>query len=119
MSRAHLFLFDEAPLRNVHALELLDAALVAAAFDLPTTLLFLGDGVLQLLPEVSPNLSQEKAMARQLAVLPEYGIEQVYACGRALDERQLAAASLVLSVIRLDPAEQTALFARQDVIIGS
>lgn len=57
----------------------LDAALAMAAFEQPVKLLFLGEGVLQLLPEQDTQSTGAKNVAKLLASLPLYEIETVYA----------------------------------------
>ena len=56
----------------------LEVALAAAAFDQKVSLLFLGDGVLQLLPGQDSQALGRKNQERTLASLPLYDIEQVY-----------------------------------------
>jgi tRNA 2-thiouridine synthesizing protein C len=55
----------------------LDTALAAAAFDQKVHLLFLGDGVLQLLPQQDAAAVGLRNIARLLASLPLYDIESV------------------------------------------
>lgn len=62
----------------------LDAALAAAAFEQPVTLLFLGDGVLQLLPGQDGRAVGNKTLGRQLASLPLYDVEEVFADAAAV-----------------------------------
>ena len=56
----------------------LEVALAAAAFDQKVDLLFLGDGVLQLLPGQDSKALGRKNQERTLASLPLYDIDQVY-----------------------------------------
>lgn len=56
----------------------LDAALALAAFDQPVKLLFLGEGVLQLVPEQDTQGTGAKNVSKLLASLPLYDIETVY-----------------------------------------
>lgn len=55
----------------------LDTALAAAAFDQTVHLLFLGDGVLHLLPEQDAAAVGLRNIARLLGSLPLYDIESV------------------------------------------
>jgi tRNA 2-thiouridine synthesizing protein C len=118
MSKSHLFLFRRPPLAGAMNLEALDAALVAAAFDLPTTLLFLGDAVLQLMPAAPSHAPAGKSMARQLSVLPEYGIEQVHACARSLARHDLDPRQLSVATEPLDAPAITALIRRHSVVLN-
>jgi tRNA 2-thiouridine synthesizing protein C len=62
-----------------------DAALAAAAFGQSINLLFLGDGVLHLLPGQESDAIGLRNSGRLLASLPLYDIESVYADGAAID----------------------------------
>lgn len=100
------------------AREALDVALAAAAFDQPVALLFLGDGVLQLLPAQAAEAIGQKALDKQLGALPLYDVNDIYADAEALQARQLDDAALALPVQRLTPPEIAALFAAHDVVLG-
>ncbi|RLA44693.1 MAG: sulfurtransferase complex subunit TusC [Gammaproteobacteria bacterium] len=56
----------------------LDVALAAAAFEQPLRLLFMGDGVLQLLAKQESEAIGVKNIGRLLTSLPLYDIERVY-----------------------------------------
>ena len=56
----------------------LDAALAAAAFDQPIQVLFLGDGVLQLVPGQDSSAIGVRNIGRLLGSFPLYDIEHVY-----------------------------------------
>ena len=117
MSAAHLFLLRRTPLDGVRSLEVLDAALVAAAFELPTSLLFLDESVRQLQPAQGAGAFGDKTMARQLSVLPEYGIDRVYASAEALAQHGLEAGALALPVTALDARGRQQLIRRHRVVI--
>ena len=57
----------------------LDLLLAGAAFDQDIAMLFLGDGVLQLLPDQQAQHLGTKSIAKQLASLPLYDVDSVYA----------------------------------------
>ena len=56
----------------------LDTALAVAAFGQPVALLFLGDGVLQLLPAQDSKTIGRRNIGKLLASLPLYDIESVF-----------------------------------------
>ena len=56
----------------------LDVVFAAAAFEQDIEILFLGEGVLQLLPEQDSSGLGRKNVGRQLASLPLYDINSVY-----------------------------------------
>jgi len=55
-----------------------DAALAAAAFEQPIDVVFMGDGVLQLVSGQESQGVGRRNMGKLLASLPLYGIETVY-----------------------------------------
>ena len=61
-----------------------DTALAAAAFDQPVCLLFLDQGVLQLLPEQDTEALGVKNLGKLLSSLPLYDIDKVYVDRAAL-----------------------------------
>ena len=100
------------------AREALDVALAAAAFDQPVALLFLGDGVLQLLPQQQAPGIDQKPLDKQLAALPLYDVDKLYVDSEALHARQLQPADLALPAQPLTPGEITVLLAEHDVVLG-
>jgi tRNA 2-thiouridine synthesizing protein C len=93
-------------------------ALAYAAFDQTVALLFLGDGVLQLIAPQHGEKIGQKAHDKQLSALPLYDIETLYVDTEALQARQLNAADLILPVQALSAAQIDALFAAHDVVLG-
>ena len=98
--------------------EALDVALAAAAFDQDVALLFLGDGVWQLLRSQHADAIGQKPLDQQLSVLPLYDINNVYADAEALLERHLQPADLALPAQLLSVTEITALLGEHDVVLG-
>ncbi|MEM0952690.1 MAG: DsrE family protein [Pseudomonadota bacterium] len=75
-----------------------DMALALTVFDIPVDMLFLGDGVWQLLPDQEVKVTPAKSMQKTLASFPLYDVDQLYAEAEALEQRNLNAASLPHSV---------------------
>jgi len=68
----------------------LDLAMALAAFDMPVALLFMGDGVWQLVPGQAAHEIGAKSVEKTLSSLPLYDIEQWYVQRIALADRGLA-----------------------------
>jgi tRNA 2-thiouridine synthesizing protein C len=83
------FVFTHGPHGNASGREGLDALLATSALTEDLGVFFVGDGVLQLLPNQQP----EKVLARNyiatFGVLPLYDVEQCYLCATSLQERGL------------------------------
>ncbi|MCB1854817.1 MAG: sulfurtransferase complex subunit TusC [Halieaceae bacterium] len=96
----------------------IDTALAHAAFERPLEVLFMGDGVLQLLPDQAPESLGRKSLARLLASLPLYGIEQVYADAEAATRYRLDLARAPLAVVPLTASAMGDLLRAHDNLLG-
>lgn len=117
MSKSLLIISRQAPWAGPSAREALDIALAGGAFDLPLGLLFLDDGVFQLLSQQHPAALQQKDLTANLQALPLFGVESLYACSRSLSVRGLREQPLALPVEQLDDSQLTLLIDRYDQVI--
>ena len=115
--KSMLIITRQAPWTGPSAREALDIALAGGAFDLPLGMLFLDDGVFQLVADQQPGALQQKDLTANLQALPLFGVESLYTSARSLQERGLDAAKLNLAVEVLDDNALTALFDRFDQVI--
>ena len=113
-----LLLIRHSPYGSSLARASLDVALAAAAFDQPVTLLFAGDGVLQLLPEQDTHARGVKNIGCLLASLPLYGIEQVYVDAQAVAHYQFALDTAPLKAVPLDSGQISEMFRNHDQLLG-
>lgn len=97
-----LFIQHRAPYDGHQATELLDALLVSAAFGLNPTVLFMGDGVWQLLGPQQPDAYGGKSLAAQLEALPLYDVDNILVEQESLEVRHIDPEALILPV-RLVP----------------
>jgi tRNA 2-thiouridine synthesizing protein C len=88
----------------------LDLALAFATVEFPLTLLFIGQGALQLLPD--------NPLAKMLSALPVYGVEEFYLAAENLPELPVSIENLILPVKVLSSQGITELTAKQDVIFN-
>ena len=79
-----LLVLRHSPYGSSLAKAAVDVALATAAFSQAVDLLFLGDGVLQLLPGQDSRALGMKNVGRQLASLPLYDINHVYVDAQAV-----------------------------------
>ncbi|MEP5765530.1 MAG: sulfurtransferase complex subunit TusC [Halieaceae bacterium] len=100
-----LLVFRQPPYGQALARAGYDLALAAAAFDQPISLLFMDDGVWQLLPEQDPSAIEAKSVARTLDSLPLYDIDSVYVETASLVSRGLSVEQLRANVLLLDDTE--------------
>jgi tRNA 2-thiouridine synthesizing protein C len=96
----------------------LDTALAAAAFDQPVALLFLGEGVLQLLPAQDSRPAGVRNLRKVLDSLPLYEIETVYVDAAAAATFGLEGEALPPQAECLDAAGIRELLVRHDHVLG-
>ena len=89
-----------------------------AAFDQPVQLLFLGDGVLHLLPEQNSHAIGVKNIGKLLAALPLYEIASVYVDAGAVQRHGLDLDMAPLPCQALDPSGIRSLMTDSDHLLG-
>ncbi len=116
--RSILFICRHSPYGSHLARSGLDAALAAAAFEQTVTLLFLGDGVLQLNGAQEGRAIGHRDLGRLLASLPLYDIESVYAEAVAMQRHGIDETSVPLPVKLLDHEQIQGLLSQSDHLLG-
>jgi tRNA 2-thiouridine synthesizing protein C len=91
-----LIVCRKAPYGNSLAREALDIALATSVFDQTLALLFMGDGVWQLMPGQDSMGIPNKNHSKQLSALPLYDVNDIYIDSEALAHRKLDADTLIL-----------------------
>ena len=104
--RRILFIVAHPPQRGALPRELLDALLVGAVFEQQISVLFLDEGVYQLLD------------ARGFGALPAYDVDDVFADKATLGRLGLGATNLAVPVRGLTRTGIRKLVASQDVVIA-
>lgn len=112
-----LIISRQAPWTGPGAREALDIALAGGAFDLPLAMLFLDDGVFQLVDGQQAGTLQQKDLQANLQALPLFGVEALYVARRSLDERGITPDRLQLTVEILDDTDIIRLIVRHDQVI--
>lgn len=116
-SKRFLFLLRRSPLGGLQALEALDAALTAAAFDQPVRLLFLDDGVWQL--KGGQQSGAGRSPATLFGSLELYDVETPPLVEReSLDERGLRPEDLSIPVVLVERGQVSALLRDCDVLLN-
>ena len=113
-----LFVINQAPYRNAHVAELLDAALVGAVFGCQVTILFRGDGVWCLVPEQNAQPIGTKTISKVLTALPTYEINTVLVSRESVEERNLSSGQLTSADNLVTNSQIEALINQQDAVIG-
>ena len=112
------FLIRRAPYAGSQAMETIDAVLVAAVFEQDVTLVFLDDGVFQLLAAQNGDTLGRRTVGDALKALPAYDVERLLVDGASLRVRGLEASDLSVPVSIVDAATLRALIGDQDVVLS-
>ncbi|HCS63449.1 MAG TPA: sulfurtransferase complex subunit TusC [Cellvibrio sp.] len=89
MNKKILLISRQAPYGKSAAREAIDAALAASIYDQDIGILFMDDGVFQLLKNQQSQLIDQKNIGSILPALALYGIENVYVHQESLDARAI------------------------------
>lgn len=117
MAKSVLLISRHAPWAGIGAAEALDIALAAGAFDLPLSMLFMDDGVLQLLDKQQPHTLEQKDLSANLQALPMFGIEQLYVAQQCLTQRGLDNGALAVAAQVLNDQQIQQLIRQYDYVM--
>lgn len=112
-----LFVQHHPPHQNFIGQEALDAVLMGSAF-VHCALLFMDDGVFQLLDNQNPDEVGRKNYPAGYAALKDYGVEKIYCSASSLGERNIGSEDIMVDYVSLSNKEITALFDFHDVILS-
>ena len=118
IKKSFLLINRQAPYGSSAARDALDVALTASVFEQDISLLFLADGVFQLLKDQQPQGIGQKNLAANLSALPMYDIDQIFVSASAMKERGLDKAQLSLPAELLDDQQIAALISRHDQVMS-
>jgi tRNA 2-thiouridine synthesizing protein C len=106
-----------APLACGRARASLDFLLAGAAMDLRMGVLFMDDGVYQLLAGQDLSAQGEPDFSRSFRVLPDYDVESVFVDAESLRQRGIDASQLLLDVDTVESDGIRDLFADYDWVV--
>ena len=113
-----MFLNRKAPYGTVYALESLEVVLITATFDQDVSLVFMDDGVYELMKGQDTKDIGIKNHSKTYRALDGYDVEKLYVERESLQARGLSEADLLVDVKVLSSAEMGALMAEQDVVLS-
>lgn len=118
-SKKLLLVSRHGPYGSSLAKDALDAILAASAYDQQLSLLFMDDGVFQLLANQSPAEIGQKSFAAILPVLSLYEINSIYIHAESLSKRAIAINELVIEGVQIiDSTAVCSLLAQQDQLLS-
>ena len=113
-----MFVNRKAPYGTIYALESLEVVLIAATFDQDVSLVFIDDGVYELIKGQDTKATGIKNHSKTYRALEGYDVEKLYVERESLAARGLTEDDLIVDVKVLGSAEMTALMAEQDVVLS-
>ena len=113
-----MFVNRRAPYGTIYALEGLEVVLISAAFDQDVSMVFVDDGVYELVKGQQTKAIEVKNFSPTYRALEGYDIEKLYVEKESLEARGLTADSLVVPVEVLSAAELGELMEQQDVLVN-
>jgi tRNA 2-thiouridine synthesizing protein C len=108
----------KAPYGTIYALESLEVALITATFDQDVSLVFMDDGVYQLVKGQQTQGIGIKNFSPAFRALEGYDVEKLYVDQTSMDQRGLSPQDLLVPVEVLSSAQLGELMAAQDVILS-
>lgn len=115
-SKRWLFLSAHLPWAGTAATACADLLMTAAVFGQQVTVVFIGDGVLQLQEGQDGSSAGQKTLARQFPAFELYEIQRICAEAAALHHHGLDARDLVVPVEVLDAQQLRALLVDNEVV---
>ena len=113
-----MFVNRKPPYGTIYALESLEVVLIAATFDQDVSLVFLDDGVYELVKGQQTKAAGVKNFSPTYRALDGYDVEKLYVERASLDARGLTEDDLLVDVEVLDSAALAALMVEQDVVLS-
>lgn len=116
--KRHLLVMRRSPYGSSLARASVDLGLAMGAFEQDFDLLFIGDGVLQLVANQAADQIGLKNIGKALSSLPLYDVESVYVDAGALARHGLGEAQLVVPTVPLDEGQIQQLLAQCDHLVS-
>ena len=113
-----MFVNRKAPYGTIYALEGLEVVLVSAAFDQDVSMVFIDDGVYELVKGQATKAIDVKNFSPTYRALEGYDIEKLYVDKASLQARGLSKENLIVPVEILDTMEMAELMDQQDIVIS-
>ncbi len=113
-----MFVNRRAPHGTIYALESLEVVLITATFDQDVSLVFIDDGVYELVKGQQTKGIGTKNFSPSYRALEGYDVEKLYVDRDSMQQRGLTEKDLLVPVEVLDAAAMGRLMQQQDVILS-
>lgn len=101
MKKKILLITRQAPYGKSTAREAIDIALAASVYDQDVSILFMDDGVFQLLSNQQGSQIDQKNLASIISALSLYGLENIFVHQESLNTRVISVEDLILEDLQL------------------
>jgi len=108
----------KAPYGTIYALESLEVVLIGAAFEQDVSLIFMDDGVFEIVKGQDTAGVEMKNFSPTYRALEMYDVEKLYVAKESLEARGLTEDDLLVDVTVMSAAEIADLMEEQDVILS-
>jgi tRNA 2-thiouridine synthesizing protein C len=113
-----MFVNRKAPYGTIYALESLEVVLITATFDQDVSLVFIDDGVFELVKGQQTKDIGIKNFSPSYRALDGYDVEKLYVDQESLSARGLSEKDLLVPVEVLNAEQMGQLMQQQDVILS-
>ena len=113
-----MFVNRKAPYGTIYALESLEVVLITATFDQDVSLVFIDDGVYELVKGQQTKDIGIKNFSPSYRALDGYDVEKLYVDQESLSARGLSEKDLLVPVEVLNAEQMGQLMQQQDVILS-
>jgi len=113
-----MYVNRKAPYGTIYALESLEVVLIGAAFEQDVSVVFMDDGVFEIVKGQDTAGIEMKNFSPTYRALEMYDVEKLYVTKESLDARGLTEEDLLVDVTVMTAAELADLMEEQDVILS-
>lgn len=114
----YLLINQSTPFNNYAAQGSLDLAFALSTFEQSVELLFLGDGVLQLLKNQDPNCIYRKNFIASFKALAMYDISAIYVDAASMQAKKIRSDDLIIAVELVNTANIIKIMAAANMIFN-
>ena len=114
-----LIRMSKSPLNGLISGEQLETAMVAATFEQEVSILFIGDGVFNLLPTEETKEVEGYNIEKILLALPTFEVNDLFVCERSLEHRQIGISNLPKNAKVVTFEDQRRLIKTTDAVLSA
>ena len=114
-----LIRMSKSPSSGLTSGEQLETAMVAATFEQEVSILFVGEGIFNLLPAEETKEVKGYNIEKMLLALPTFEVNDLFICERSLKQRQIGVSNLPKNAKVITFEDQRRLINTTDVVLSA